>query len=304
MRLAFVLGQFKNGKWVDDLTPWGAEAKRRHLGFEPKGEGGALQFEASVEDWTKEFDIPQIRGRRRLQAYLLDPQGRRDPLDTWGMDLVLDDLPPQEMDLVVPAQIEKGTTQLAVGASVKPPPSGIKEVAFIVGSKADFAKVEADGKALAGKPKGDDQRDWEATLTLPKDAAGKLVVTARFTSGVGLVEFVSADVVVREPPPSPPAAAEKAASQKPGGIEGKVTENDVAQPGLVVYLIDPNAKDKENPVKDQKKTNPDGTYSFLELKPGRYILVCEKDATRRCATKDVTIPSGKTVRQDLDLLLP
>ena len=83
-----------------------------------------------------------------------------------------------------------------------------------------------------------------------------------------------------------------------------MTENDVAQPGLMVYLIDPNAKDKENPVKDQKKTNPDGTYSFLDVKPGRYIVFCKKDATNRRASKDVTVPSGKTVRQDLDLLLP
>ena len=69
-------------------------------------------------------------------------------------------------------------------------------------------------------------------------------------------------------------------------------------------LIDPNAKDKENPVKDQKKTNPDGTYSFLDVKPGRYIVLSKKDATNRSATKNVTVPSGKTVQQDLDLLLP
>jgi hypothetical protein len=72
----------------------------------------------------------------------------------------------------------------------------------------------------------------------------------------------------------------------------------------MVYLIDPNAKEKENPVKDEKKTNPDGTYSFLEVKPGRYVVISKKDATNRRATKDVTVPSGKTVRHDLDLLLP
>jgi serine/threonine protein kinase len=302
--LAFVLGQFKNGKWVDDLTPWGAEAKRRHLGFDPRGEGGALQFEASVEDWTKEFDIPQNRGRRRLQAYLLDPQGRRDPLDTWGMDMVLDDLPPQEAALEVPGEVEKGATHLPAKASVKPPPSGIKEVAFIVGSKADFAKVEAEGKAVGGKPKGDDRRDWEATLPLPKDASGKIIITARFTSGVGLTEFVSAEVAVREPPPPPPAAAASPAPEKPGAIEGKVTENDVAQPGQVVLLLDPKAKDKENPIKGQQKTAPNGTYSFPDLKPGPYRLYCVKQATNRRAIKDVTVESGKTARQDLELRLP
>ena len=91
---------------------------------------------------------------------------------------------------------------------------------------------------------------------------------------------------------------------KPGAIEGKVTENDVAQPGLVIYLIDPKAKDNENPVKGQTKTAPDGTYSFPELKPGLYRVFCVKEATNRRATKDLTVESGKTMRQDLDLLLP
>jgi hypothetical protein len=201
--------------------------------------------------------------------------------------------------LEVPGEVEKGTTRLPARASVKPPPSGIREVAFIVGSKADFAKAEAEGKAVAGKAKEDDRRDWEATLPLPKDASGKIIITARLTSGVGLTEFVSAEVVVREPPPLPAEAV-----AKPGAIEGRVTENDVAQPGLVVLLLDPKPNDDENPVKDQKKTGRDGSYWFADLKPGPYRLYCVKQATNRRAIKDVTVGSGKTAHQDLQLLLP
>jgi hypothetical protein len=173
-----------------------------------------------------------------------------------------------------------------------------------VGSKADFAKPDAEAKAVAGKPRGDDQRAWEAMLPVPKDASGKFVVTARFTSRVGLTALVSEEVVVREPPPPPAEATAKPVPEKPGAIEGKVTENDLAQPGLDVILFDPKAKDNENPVKGKKKTGPDGTYSFTDLKPGLYRLYCKKDPTNRSAIKDVTLESGKTVRQDLDLLLP
>jgi hypothetical protein len=288
---------------IMDLPRWEVEAKRRHLGFDPKGEGGSLLFEAAVEDWTKEFDIPQIRGPRRLQASLIDPRTRAVQ-DTWGMDLPLDDLPPQIVGIDVPPEIEKGTGQLAARATVRPPASGIKEAAFILGNQADFAKADAEGKAIKGKAKGGDQGAWEAMLPLPKDAAGKLVVTVRFTSGVGLPAMASAEVAVREPPPPPQAANQKPKPEEPGAIQGKVTENDVAQPGLEVVLIDPNAKAPESPVKDVKKTGPDGTYSFTDLKPGSYRIYCIKLPTNRSDTKNVTLESGKTVRQDLDLLLP
>jgi hypothetical protein len=78
----------------------------------------------------------------------------------------------------------------------------------------------------------------------------------------------------------------------------------VAQPGLDVFLIDPNAKEKENPVKDKKTTGPGGTYKFTDVKPGPYNIFCQKQATNRRDLKAVTVESGKTLRQDLDLLLP
>ena len=211
-------------------------------------------------------------------------------------DLTVDDIPPRNAEIVdFPDKVAKGTGRLAVKATVDVPESGIKEVAFIVGPKADFDKPDAALKPVQGKPNVTDPSIWDGVLTLPKDATGKVVVTARFTSGVGLKSLASAEAEVDEPAPSlEDAAAAKPAPEKPGGIEGKVTENDVAQPRLEVYLIDPKAKDNENPVKKQVTTKPDGTYSFTELKPGQYRIYCINVATNRRDTKDVTVASGMT----------
>src|SRR5271157_494833 len=303
--LAFRLGHFEREDFKDDIKDWNDRARQRHIGFDPRGKGGALLFEASVGDWSKEFEVPGLRGRKFLYAYLRDARGR-EVLDSWGMELTLDDVPPRITHLEVPEEIDSTSPRLIARATVKATESKIKDVAFIVnvGGKGDFPKAEAENKTVAGKPSSGDQDTWEASLPVPKGASGKLVVTARATNGVGLTGFAHGEITIREPAPEPPQAAAKPVEEKPAAIEGKVTENDVAQPGLTVYLIDPKAKEKENPYKGEKKTTPDGTYSFLDLKPGLYRVHCVKEATNRRATMDVTVASGKTVQQDLDLLLP
>ena len=286
----------------DGPSPMGGRGQAAPSGLQPQGEGGTLRFEAAVEDWIKEFDISQTRGRHRLQASLIDPRNRR-VIQTWGMDLDLDDLPPQIVSLEVPQEIEKGTSRIEARSTVRPTSSGIKEATFIVGKQADFAKAEAEGKAIQGKAKGGDPTTWEANLPLPKDAAGKLVVTVRFTSGVGLAAMESRGGHGPRTAPASGGRHREAETGGTGAIEGKVTENDIAQPGLEVILYDPKAKEKENLVKGVKKTGPDGTYSFPDLKPGSYRLYCVKQATNRRDVEDVTVESGKTVRKDLDLLL-
>jgi hypothetical protein len=213
------------------------------------------------------------------------------------MELVLDDIPPMIAQLEFPSEIDSTTDRLAARAAVKPAISTIKDVAFIVNmaTKGDFTSFEADNKVVHGKRSAGDPEIWEAILPVPKGTSGKLVISARATSGVGLTGLVHGEAIIRAP---------AGAAGRPGAIEGKVAENDVAQPGLTVFLIDPEAKNSENPIKDQKKTAADGTYSFSDLKPGLYRVYCVKEATNRRATKNVRVEPGKTLRLDLDLLLP
>jgi hypothetical protein len=299
--LYFRLGRSERGAFKDEIE-WRGPAKERHLGFDPHSKEGAVRFEARVEDWSKDFDVSGKRGRWRLYAYLL---GARDGkvLDSWGWpeELPLDDAAPQITQLEPPAEIESAETRLRVQATVKPSESGIKEVSFIVGPKGDFAKAET--KPVPGKPSSGDPSTWEATLKVPPGAAGKLIVSARAISGAGLSAIEEREVSIKEPPPEPAKTAAKPVEEKPGAIKGKVTENDVAQPGLTVYLVDLNAKDKPDAVKRTAKTAPDGTYSFTDLKPGSYQLTCARPPMNRYDIKDVKVGSGQTVEQDLDLLL-
>jgi hypothetical protein len=303
-RLLFRLGHFERGEFKDDIECWRELAQKRHVGFDPRGKGGGLLFEASVEDWNREFDVPGIRGRRSLYAYLLDAR-EHEQLASWGMDLVLDDVAPQITRIEAPAEIESTETRLLARATVKRTEAGIKEVSFIVnpGAKGDFAKAEADNKVVPGKPSSVEPDTWEAAVQVPMGVRGKLVVSARAVSGVGLSTIAHCEVEIREPAPDPKKAA-KPVEEKPGAIEGKVTENDVAQPGLMVILMNPNPKANENPVKSTVQTNRDGTYTFTDIKPGPYRVFCRKEITRREDTKDLNVGSGQTVKQDLDLLLP
>src|SRR4029077_7498470 len=107
-------------------------------------------------------------------------------LDSYEIDLTLDDQKPRNLAIEVRDRIEKGTRDLPVRATVTPPPSKIKEVAFIFGPPAEFEKAVAARQTFPGQPGDPDGRSWTATLPVPKGAAGKLVVTARFKTGVGL----------------------------------------------------------------------------------------------------------------------
>jgi hypothetical protein len=304
-RLTFRLGHYEGGQFKDDLERWSQAAHRRHLGFDPtKGEGGALLFEASVEDWVHEWLVPGLLGRRTLRAQLLDASGRKI-LDTHELDLVLDDQRPRDMALEVPDRIEKGTKTLPVKATVTPPASKIKEVAFIFGKEAEFDKAAAEGKAFKGQPADPDGRTWTAALPVPKDAAGELIVTARFKTGVDLAAFAPPGVVSVIEPPQEAEKAAKPAPSKPGAIEGTVTEADRPQPNLVVYLNDPSIPQDKPGAWKSAKTDAKGAFVFTDLEPKRYRLYCAKNdgITNRVADNpNVTVESGQTVKVTLELV--
>jgi hypothetical protein len=308
-RLVVRLGRLEGGQIVDDLTPWTAPPKDRHLGFDARGENGALLFEAAVRDWTHVFDIRGIRGERLLEARLLDASGRK-VLARETLRLTLDDQSPADLALQAPRQVPRGTSTVTVRGNVTPPASGIKEVVFFVGAKADLEKARAAGQAVVARATSSTRTTWEAVLPLPKGAEGEVPVSARFTSGVGLSETITQPITVLAPPPPPPSEEEKAkakAPPKPGAIAGKVVEGSLGQTGLPVYLytLDPDAKKEEkNMPIASTKTKPGGAYEFKDLKAGQYRVYCVKESNGRRALKTVTVEAGATAQTDLELYLP
>lgn len=303
------LGRLEAGKFVEDRKTWVAPARDRGIGFDAKGEKGALLFEASVKDWVHNFNTANLRGERILFAWLRDPEGKT-VLNQAAVPLLLDDKPPDKISLELPTKVAHGTKALNVKGTVAPPASGIKEVLFFVGNKADFEKSKTSGLAAAGKATDLSGKAWEALLPLPKDPSGSIVVSARFMSGVGLTQFAAPqEVAIIAPlPTQAEMEAENVKAKKPpalGSIEGKVLEGDRPQPGLTVYLLtdDPEAKEKErNKPLDMKKSAANGSFAFKDLKPGHYRVFCEKASAMRKDLKPVNVESGMAAEVTLSLV--
>ena len=289
------LGQFRGGRIANELA-WGGPARRRHLGFDCGGEGGALLFDASIQDQAWNPPVPGMVGPRRLQARLIDASGTE--LNSYEADVVLDDFMPGAMSVQFPDRIVRGK-DLTVRASVTPPPSKVKEVAFIFGPKADFSKAEAENRSFKARTEDPEGRDWTATLPVPKDAPAKLVITARFTTGVGLTGFQSEEAAVIDPP--------KPEDMKParGAITGIVREGNITQRELKVYLLDPTAPAGKNQVLATTVTDAQGAFSFKDLEPKPYQIYCIKQdgINNRKALNRVVVEPGKTLTHDLDLVI-
>ena len=289
----------RDGEIADDIS-WHGPAKRRHLGFDPGGEEGALLFEASIDDQLVPIPVPGVVGPRQLQARLLDKTGRK-VLDSYQIEMILDDQLPRALALKLPERIARGSKELLVHASVTPPPSRITEVALSFGPKADFEKAVAENRTFRARTGDPEGRDWSATLPVPADAPAKLVVTARFTTGVGLTAFKSGEVDVIEPPKPGDL---KPAAAKLGAITGSVKEGDRLQPGLRVYLLDPMVppNSTKSPVLF-KDTDEKGAFAFTDLEPKPYRIYCLKQdgINNRAADKRVTLEPGKTLQVELEL---
>ncbi len=301
-RLAFRLGRSEAGQFQDDLKPWSDAAKRRRIGFDPGGEGGALLFEATLKDWVREWPVAGILGRRTLHAQLLD-ETERNPLSRpFEIEFTLDDQLPGTMSVQLPERITRGKV-LPVRASATPTPSGIQEVALIFGSKGDFDKAVAENRAFTAR-RDPERGDWSATLPVPKDAPAKLVVTARFKTGVGLTAFKSEEVAVID---APGPEDMKPAAPKHGTITGTVKVGDLPQPGLKVdlYLYDPMAATNKYAFVISKNTDGKGAYLFDDLDPKMYRVICQKidGINNRRADESVTLEPGQTRMLELELKL-
>jgi hypothetical protein len=295
--LIFHVGHFEQGQFKDDITPWKAAARNQRIGFDAKGEKGALLFEAALEDQSAERPIRGLLGEHWLRAELTDANGTS--LAEHKIPLVLDDQPPSDMEVTAAEPIDVSQGSLTVRLNVKPGSSGIKEVAFGLSGKADFEKPEAQAKMTPGKRVDPQGTTWEATLKIAKDASGKQKLTALARSGLGYTGFKELELMLPEAPAA--QASAKPAAPKPGAIEGTLKEGDLTQRNVDVSLLDPDAAPTKNPLVDQKKTDARGAFSFQNLEPKKYRLYSE-GSSRRKADKIVTVEPGKTATVELELL--
>jgi hypothetical protein len=294
--LEFRLIRVGGGTGPDEVPAWREQAKNRHLGFDARGADGALQFEANLDDWSHSVETSNIRGERVLRAVLLDTNNKR--VASFEQTVLLDDQPPRDIQFgPLPVRVMKGTTALVVRAGATPPISGIKEVEFFLGKKADSATAaKVPGEPVDGT--------YEATLDPSKVASGPIFITVRFVSGSGLDAFATTEVGLTAPPPPPPAAgANGAAKAEPalGSIKGKVLQNDLPQPDRTVslYVLTPEEKYKKSDL--QAKTGPDGTYLFKDLKPGKYAVTSSNDALGTRGQAEATVEPGKAASANIEL---
>jgi hypothetical protein len=303
-RLECRLGHADGSTWSDDVSPWTAPAKRSSIGFTPRGEAGAWLFEATLSNWDHAFEVAGIRGRRWLVARLVDPAGL--PIgEPARLAVVLDDLPPRDIAFEsLPTEVPKGTTNLRVSAVVAMPASLVKELTFFVGNPADFEKAAGAGLTVRGRPIATDPHRWEGTLTLPATPTDPLVLGVRVVSGVELVGFAR-PVEIRVGDPLPTAemlkARKEAELSKPGIIQGKVSQSNLPQPNLTITLTDLKPKVDPEAKAVEVKTGKDGTFTFKDVKPGKYRVSAANVVTRTRADKDVTLEPGKTEKIELEL---
>ena len=302
--LEFRLGRFEGGAIIDDITPWSTPAKQSKMGFDARGEGGALVFEASLVDWSPSLLTAGIRGERRLQAKLIDSDGRT-VLDVSQKSMILDDLKPQEVTMgPIPSQVPKGTASIPVTAVSLVPASAVKEMTFFIGKSADYEKALAAGAIAKGKPSTGDPSTWTADLPIPAAAVNPLFISVRVVSGVDLVSFATeeSELTAAAPTAAEEKAKKDAEANKPGIVTGKVSQGTLPQPNLVVTLVEVEVKPGVDPKTAETKTDKSGVYTFKDVKPGKYKVASKNMASLAKSTKPVTVEPGKTGTVDLDLL--
>ncbi|QEH33048.1 hypothetical protein OJF2_15440 [Aquisphaera giovannonii] len=302
-RLTFALGRPAAGGFAADKEAEPRPPRRSHVGL-AVGDGGVLLFEAAVEDWADAYRL-NIRGKRLAVARLLDPAGRE--LDRYEEELVLDDQPPAIREIAVPPEVEDGGAPFDARIVVTPPVSGVREVVYVAGPKAlddaEFAKAHAEKKTAQARRSGGD-REWIAPVSIPKDATGRLFITARAESGVGLTGL-RGDVVKIRPRPAPAddmAAKKKDQPPAPGAIEGTVIEAGLPQPNLRVLLMNEKEKDPAKAVVKNTTTDDDGKFKLTDIAPGEYYIYSMNDVSKRYYYKPVSVPPGQTATLKMELL--
>jgi hypothetical protein len=263
--------------------------REQRLFFAPAGPRGGLLFRPEVKDWNAAVDLSEVRGRTTLRLRLLDDMGNpltRVDRETGTKEVleaiettVLDDSAPEDVRLgPEPKQAVRGKP-LQLEASGHDPESKIREVLFFVGKPLPGGKLPADavtapGVAVKGKP-----NLWAGRLPVANDQKSPLVVSVRFTNGVGLSQTDSRELEVVDPPP---------VKAKKASIAGTVVEGDRPQKGLTVTLTDAAGKAIAT-----AKTADGGKFELKDLEPGSYKVSAVKTASMTRGEVAVPLKEGE-----------
>jgi hypothetical protein len=283
--LDVALGTVNAGAFEPESARRLPTGRQTRIGLSPSGPGGALLFEAMIQDWHIELDTLRIKGPRALAARLADAAG--NTIRTAMMTVVLDDNPADKVQFIeLPAKY-RNNVPLVVKASAQTPVAGIKEVNFYFGKAVDN-KPPAGAQPIAAVPIDQAGTTWAAKLPLAGDRKGPTDISVEFKSMVGLSSFATATIELLDPNAAP----------EPGKIEGKVNEGGRAQGDLDVVL-----RNEKNEEKGRTKTGPDGSYRLDNVEPGKYKIIAMKVVSNRRAEQAVVVEPGQTVTVDLTLIV-
>jgi hypothetical protein len=292
-KLEVTIGRLVSGTYRVEAEARRDSARETRIGFSASGPGGALVFEASLQDWSVGLDTTRIRGSRQLQARLLDRENREVALTT--RTLALGDDPPELVEFVNPPKKAWRQAPLPLQARGSDALVGVKEVNFFVGKEA-AGKLPAGATPVPGTPMNEARTLWSVKLPLPADRKGPTDISVQFVNAVGLSTFRSISVELEENDPAKTAL---------GTIKGRVIESDRPQSGLEVILTDDKRAEK-----GRTKTKDDGTFELSDLPAGKYRLSVSKSSNGRVgtyprtATEFIDLMPGGTVTAEVPLLLP
>jgi hypothetical protein len=295
-----------------------------HQSYLGPSEDGALQFELTIKDWSIRdyLNTRDLSGEYGVRVRLM--QGDQEK-DQKTCTIMFDETAPEEVQFVraakvrVPARAGRPNQPITVDsfgaveleAEGRDPESKIKEVVFFLGEPEEIkgAKEEEDKqrppkapKAIAKPPKSAGGR-WTASLFIPvpPNPQSPQTVSVEFVNGAGMRTFDT--IQLQLPPPVPANGGPK----KPvtGSIAGivRLRGEMTGQPNLVVELWDPMVLKDPMAIKvpvASTKTDASGTYEFLEVKPGKYVLYCKR-ADAREDQKPVIVTAGEKTDGELKL---
>jgi hypothetical protein len=283
-KLEVALGRLsEDGSFKAELVREFTDTKKRRIDLTASKD--ALVFDASIRDWTATFDTRSIVGARALQARLVGAGGKEFAVAR--QSLVIDDSPPLARFTPTVAAVKRGSV-LQVQAQGVDPESGVAQVVFFFG-RPEKGEIPPTAPRFHAIPASRDRSLWSASPLVPADHKGPLMVSVYVVNHAGLatIDTITLEVTDREP-----------GKTGLGQIQGRVMEGPRPQPNLTVTLTDERGQEIAKTL-----TQPDGSYQFDGLTPGRYRLVCVKPDSQRRATQAMIVEPDRTARVDLALAL-